>query len=69
MKTIQISKDPRSNNINIYQSYNNKIGSFDIPAFSEAFDWNGDEVINYFLDVLTDCNYHSERKVIEDAIN
>ena len=68
MKTLQLAKDIENNNINFYQSYNKKIGSFNISMFSEAFGWNGDEVIKYFLDVLTDCNYHSERKSIEETL-
>ena len=65
MKTLQLAKDLKSNNIKVYQSYNKQIGSFDINKFSEAFSWDGDKVIQYFLDVLTDCNYHTERKAIQ----
>lgn len=68
MKSIQLAKDLKSNDIKVYQSYNKQIGSFDISKLSEAFSWNGEKVIEYFLDVLTDCNYHTERKQIETTL-
>lgn len=40
-----------------------------VTDISKAFEWNGEEIIDFFLDVLTDCNYHTERKKIEKALN
>ena len=68
MKTIQLSKDTEANKIGVYQSHNKKIGELFPKDISQAFDWNGEEVINFFLDVLTDCNYHTERETIEEEL-
>ena len=66
--TIQIAVDPQEQKINVYQNHKEKVASLGIDKFSQAFDWNGEAVISFFLDVLTDCNYHSERKAIEKAL-
>ena len=67
--SIQIAKDPTENKLNVFQGYGKKIGQVKISDVSEAFNWNGEEVTRFFLDVLTDCNYHSERKLIEQTLN
>lgn len=68
MKSIQIDKDVNENKINVYENYGKKIAELDIQAFGTAFSWNGEKVIDFFLDVLTDCNYHTERKAIEKSL-
>ena len=40
-----------------------------VTDISSQFEWNGDEVIQFMLDVLTDCNYHSEVKQIRNILN
>jgi len=67
--TIQISKEPNEKKVNIFKDHNQKIGSFRPSNMAEAFDWNGDEVIGFLLDTLTECNYHTERKRIEQTLN
>ena len=32
------------------------------------FEWNGNKVIDCFLEALTDSNYHKERKMIETVL-
>lgn len=66
---LKLEKDTESNRINVFSNHGKKIGSFGVSEISQAFSWSGDEVIDLFLDVLTDCNYHSERKLIEQALN
>jgi hypothetical protein len=66
--SIQIAKDPTVNKINVYQNHGKKIGSLDVSNFGNAFSWDGEKAIEFFLDVLTDCNYHTERKTIEQAL-
>jgi len=39
-----------------------------VSSISEEHGWDGGKVIELFLDVLTDCNFHSERKAIENAL-
>ena len=67
--TIQISKEPSSNTINVFKDSNKKVGELSPSDFGTAFGWDGYAAIDFFLDVLTDCNYHLERKEIERAIN
>ena len=66
--SIQISKEPNENKLCVYQNHNKKIGELEISDFGTAFNWNGEDVIDFFLDVLTDCNFHSERTAIERAL-
>ena len=66
--TIQISKHPIENKIEVYKNHHQKVGELKPSDFGTAFSWNGEDVINFFLDVLTDCNYHTERKQIEKAL-
>ena len=66
--SIQIEKDPTEGKINVYQNHGKKIGSLNPSDFGQAFSWNGERAIDFFLDVLTDCNYHAERKAIEKAL-
>jgi hypothetical protein len=69
MKTTQIVHDPERNRLNVYQSHQGKkIGEINVSDVSKAFGWNGEAVIDFFLDVLTDCNYHTERREIEEAL-
>lgn len=67
--TYQIAKDPTKNKINLYKNSGSKVGEFSISDFGTAFGWDGEAAIGFFLDVLTDCNYHTERKQIEQALN
>ena len=30
--------------------------------------WDGDTVIEILLEALTECNWHTEREIIEDAL-
>jgi hypothetical protein len=68
MNTIQISKLAGQNGIGVYESFSKKIRELYAQDFGAAFSWSGEDVIDFFLDVLTDCNYHQERKVIEVAL-
>ena len=68
MKTLQISKLAGQDKIGVYESFSKKIGELDTQDFGSAFSWNGEDAIKFFLEVLTDCNYHQERKAIEVAL-
>lgn len=68
IKTIQISKHTTKNTICVYRNHSNIIAELNPSDFAAAFNWYGDEVITFFLDVLTDCNYHTERKIIESTL-
>jgi hypothetical protein len=67
--SIQIAKEPNENKINVFKDHGEKVGALKVGDFGTAFSWNGEEVIDFFLEVLTDCNYHSERKAIEKALS
>jgi len=68
MEKLQIHKHPTENKIEVYKNHHRKIGELYVSSFGTAFSWNGEDVIDFFLDVLTDCNYHTERKKIEQVI-
>lgn len=66
---LKIAKEPNENTINVFNpSTQKKIGKLTVSEFGEGFSWNGEEVISFFMDVLTDCNYHTERRLIEMVI-
>lgn len=66
--TIQLAKID-TETIGVYKDHNQKIGNIKPSDISQAFDWNGEEVMKFFAEVLVDCNYHTEAKQIKEMIN